>query len=73
MILPDLILTSRQNQVWAESGIDSLKNCVNKQHFKSYPHPVEYQYNSRGFRDDTWPSNLEESIWCIGDSFTVGI
>ena len=76
MILPDFILQSRQNQTWSESGIDSLKECCNKEHFKSYPHQIEYKYNSRGFRDSEWPSTLEElqdSVWCIGDSFTVGI
>jgi hypothetical protein len=76
MILPDFILPSRVNQCWTESGIDSLKDCYNKKHFKSYPHPIEYSYNSRGYRDDEWPIDLTElqnSVWCIGDSFTVGI
>ena len=76
MILPDFILPSRQNQVWSESGIDSYAECHDKKHFKSYPHKVEYRYNSRGFRDTEWPETLEElkeCIWCFGDSFTVGI
>lgn len=76
MILPDFVLTSRQNQVWKESGMDSLKNCIDKQHFKSYPHQIEYRYNTRGFRDQEWPDDidkLQNAIWCIGDSFTVGI
>jgi hypothetical protein len=73
MILPDFLLPSRQNQVWQESGMDSLENCFDKRHFKSYPYPVEYCYNSRGFRDAEWPDNLQHAIWCVGDSFTVGI
>jgi hypothetical protein len=76
MILPDFILPSRQNQIWAESGIDSLKECLDKKHFKSYPYPIEYRYNSRGFRDSEWPEDINElqnAIWCIGDSFTVGL
>jgi len=76
MILPDFILPSRQNQVWNESGIDSYASCLDKKHFKSYPHKVEYRYNSRGFRDTEWPETLEElkeCIWCFGDSFTVGL
>ena len=75
MILPDFILPSRQNQVWDESGLDSYAECLDKKHFKSYPHKVEYRYNSRGFRDTEWPETLEElkeCIWCFGDSFTVG-
>ena len=76
MILPEFILTSRQNQIWFESGMDSLDNCLDKKHFKSYPYPIEYRYNSRGYRDAEWPedvSELENAIWCFGDSFTVGI
>ena len=76
MILPDFILPTRQNQIWTESGMDSLNDCLDKKHFKSYPYPIEYRYNSRGYRDAEWPedvSELENAIWCFGDSFTVGI
>jgi hypothetical protein len=76
MILPDLILGSRANQRWQYSGIDSLELCLDKKHFRDYPYPINYQYNSRGFRDVEWPESLQElkqSVWCIGDSFTVGI
>ena len=76
MILTNLVLTSRINQNYTTSGIDSLDNCFNKQHFLDYPHAVEYHYNSRGFRDSEWPDSVEElknAIWCVGDSFTVGI
>ena len=76
MILSDLVLETRVNQNWGISGIDSFDKCLNKQHFLNYPHPVEYQFNSRGFRDSEWPDSIEElqdAIWCVGDSFTVGI
>ena len=76
MILPDFILPSRINQQWQYSGIDSPEDCLDKKHFKSYPHTIEYCYNSRGYRDQEWPSELAElqnSIWCVGDSFTVGL
>lgn len=76
MILPDFILPSRVNQCWKFSGIDSVERCLDINHFKSYPHQVVYQYNSRGFRDSEWPDSmpqLQQAIWCIGDSFTVGI
>ena len=76
MILPDFILHSRVNARWDYSGIDSIKDCLDKTHFKNYPHKVEYSYNSRGFRDAEWPDSVEElknAIWCIGDSFTVGV
>jgi hypothetical protein len=76
MILPKLILPSRVNQHWEFSGMDSIDRCADKQHFLSYPHNVTYDYNSRGFRDQEWPDTMQElrdAIWCIGDSFTVGL
>ena len=39
----------------------------------TYPYPVHYSFNSRGFRGKEWPKNLSNVIWCIGDSFTAGI
>jgi len=76
MILADLFLRSKVNQYCTTSGIDSLDRCLNKQHFLDYLHEVEYQHNSRGFRDSEWPDSMEElqnAVWCVGDSFTVGI
>lgn len=76
MILPDFILPSRINQCWYYSGLDSPEYCQNNQHFKSYPYQVEYKYNNRGFRDQEWPLTIDElkqSVWCVGDSFTVGL
>ena len=75
-LLPELYLPSRVNQHWLESGMDSLELCLNREHFLSYPHKIEYHYNSQGFRDAEWPDDmleLKEAVWCIGDSFTVGI
>lgn len=73
MILPDFKLSTRQNKVWSETGLDSKKYCLDKNHFKSYPCDIQYCYNSRGFRDSDWPTNLTNAIWCFGDSFTVGL
>lgn len=75
-MLSDLILPSRISQVWSESGIDSPEFCHDKTWFYKYPHDVEYHYNSRGFRDAEWPTDpddLKDAIWCLGDSFTVGL
>jgi len=33
---------------------------------------VEYQYNSRGFRDDEWPENLQDCIFIVGASTIMG-
>ena len=76
MILADFILPSRANQRWPYSGIDGPEHCLDKKHFESYPYTVEYNYNSRGYRDQEWPTdtqNLKQAIWCVGDSFTVGV
>lgn len=76
MILPDFVIPSKVNQVWNYTGIDSEEYCKNLQGFRHYPHSISYVYNDRGFRDQAWPTshdNLAHSIWCVGDSFTVGI
>ena len=76
MTLPDLILSSRINQNGLFSEIDSANLCLDLAHFKSYPHAITYNYNSRGFRDQEWPiglAELKDAVWCIGDSFTVGL
>jgi hypothetical protein len=76
VILPDFVLPTRANAQWAYSGIDSPELCLNPTHFAQYPYPVEYQFNSRGYRDSEWPeslSELQQAIWCVGDSFTVGL
>ena len=75
-VLPDLVLRRRQHQVWTHSGIDSPEHCVDLDHFLAYPWPIEYRYNSRGFRDAEWPDSVQElqqAVWCLGDSFTAGI
>lgn len=73
MILPELKLNSRINQKWSESGLDSQEHCRDQDHFNQYPYTVEYLYNSRGFRDLEWPEDLVNCVWCIGDSYTVGL
>lgn len=75
-MLDDLIIPSYANYHATEEGSDRLVNRTvkNPERFKSWP-GFSYDYNSRGFRDDEWPddSELASSIWCVGDSFTVGL
>ena len=76
MILPEFILHTRKNCTWTNTGMDTLERCANKTYFKNYPYQIMYNYNSRGFRDAEWPDTIKElqnSVWCIGDSFTVGV
>lgn len=75
-ILDSVKLPKKSNCVFYNTGLDSYEKCLDKKHFMSYPWKVIYNYNSRGFRDSEWPEKLTElknSIWCIGDSFTVGL
>ena len=55
------------------SGMDTLERCYDKDHYLSYTKGISYRYNSRGFRDHEWPEDLSDVVWCVGDSFTVGI
>jgi len=55
------------------SGSDSPAECLSKDHFLNYAKDISYTYNSRGFRDNEWPEDLSDVIWCVGDSFTVGL
>lgn len=76
MLLPGLRVTKQKFFNSDYYGMDSYKECQDKEHFKNFPYIVNYSHNSRGFRDTEWPNTLEElknSIWCIGDSFTVGL
>jgi hypothetical protein len=70
--LSELVVPQWANQHCSESGIDSLDRCLDPEHFQNYPWPVDYTYNSRGFRDQEWPVDLVNAVWCIGDSFTLG-
>jgi hypothetical protein len=73
MILPNLILPTLVNQQHESISLDSIDMALNKSHFSNYPHDIDYQYNSRGFRGPEWPSELNDVVWCVGDSFTSGI
>lgn len=75
MILPELYVESKVNWKSNYSGIDSIEYCRDKLWFAQYKYAdkITYKYNSRGFRDNEWPEDLKNAIWCIGDSFTVGI
>ena len=78
MYLAGTSIISRANENSLFSGIDSIECIPNskKKHFKNYPYKIQYQYNSRGFRDQEWPESLDKlqnSIWCLGDSFTDGV
>jgi len=76
MILNELFLSHHSDEFCLQTGIDTKELCADKSHFLNYKKQIHYCYNSRGFRDDEWPDDLNQiydNAWCIGDSFTVGL
>jgi|GEM_PF-3311166 len=72
-MIEEIKLSTLANKFELTSGIDSLEHCPVKEHFLNFPDQVSYQYNSMGYRDAEWPEKLTNQIWCIGDSFTLGL
>lgn len=73
MILPNFKLESKINQTYSILGLDCVEEAKNKKHWLNYKKHIQYKFNSRGFRDQEWPEDLTDVIWCFGDSFTVGM
>jgi hypothetical protein len=76
MILPDLCLVERAHEHSLYSGLDSAEHCLDRWHFDRYAKQISYHMNSRGFRDREWPESvqaLQHAIWCVGDSYTLGL
>jgi hypothetical protein len=73
MYVHDFLIDSKANQTISTDGMDCLDQCLNKKHWVEYPHDISYRYNSKGFRDSEWPTDLKSAIWCVGDSFTLGL
>ena len=55
------------------SGMDSFEYRNDFKTAITYPYPIYYSFNSRGFRGEEWPTDLSNVVWCIGDSFTSGV
>lgn len=71
--LDEIVLTHTVNEFTTTLGIDSLAHCQDRDHYNSYAKFVVYKFNELGYRDEEWPTNIENKVWCVGDSFTVGI
>lgn len=72
-MLESLRLPELAGTVAQYSGLDHPDSCRDPVHFARYPHQISYCYNSRGFRDQEWPRDLDSAVWCLGDSFTTGL
>lgn len=72
-LLPDIVIRRlRSCKFTSYDGVfDEPPDPANP----DYTYPIHYSFNSRGFRDAEWPcvAHLPRSIWCIGDSATMGI
>ena len=74
-LLPDLYLATRANACWDRTGVDDPRHCRDAGAWHHHEE-ILYEFNSRGFRDREWPDDLlslQSCLWCVGDSYTVGI
>jgi hypothetical protein len=75
-ILPNFLWWSRRNAQSTELSPDTPALCSDINHYNAFLEPITYHHNSRGFRDREWPDTVEQlqqCIWCFGDSQTVGV
>ena len=74
-ILPDLYVGIMSHEHFCHYGTDTYQYAVknsSEQHYNNYPDDINYNFNNRGFRDTDWPEDLQNSVWCVGDSHTMG-
>jgi hypothetical protein len=69
-----IFITNQKPNVTTEFfSPDTLEHCGDKKHFLNYKKPINYKFNKYGYRDYEWPNDLEDVIWCVGDSATMGV
>jgi len=69
----DLMKITRPHRILKQMGnSDSLERCRDKEYFQNYKKDITYKFNTHGYRDDEWPIDLENVVWCVGDSATLG-
>jgi hypothetical protein len=80
MILPEIKVDEFVNKSYDFLATDNVNNPTLLKNYKNdlteyhqYPDKVRYEFNSRGFRDDEWPENLDGAVWCFGDSAGFGL
>jgi hypothetical protein len=61
------------NFVGHNLGMDCEQHCVDHEHYRRYPHQVQYHFNELGFRDCSMDRFQGNEILAIGDSFTLGL
>jgi hypothetical protein len=71
--LDEIVLTYTVDEFTTTLGIDSIEHCQDKEHYSSSTKLIVYKFNSLGYRDEEWPDDISDCVWCIGDSFTLGI
>lgn len=73
MLLPDLYLAQTAGKTFEHFACDTPELCSDRRWFDQYAWPITYEFNSRGFRDQEWPDDVQSATWCVGDSATVGV
>jgi|688.fasta_scaffold670782_1 hypothetical protein len=75
-ILPNLYIGNLIDEQYGCYGTDTISHATKHnriEHYNNYYHKIHYIFNERGFRDRNWPRDLQDSVWCVGDSHTLGI
>jgi hypothetical protein len=72
-MIDSLVLQKSVGLVDTYSGLDCPQHAKDKEHFHRYKKFIIYIFNSLGYRDNEWPTDLSNQIWGIGDSFTLGL
>lgn len=72
-MIDELLLIKTANTIESTNGIDSPEQCKDYHRYKFWGKNVMYEYNYLGYRDNEWPEDLSNRVWCIGDSFTLGL
>jgi len=67
MLVQNLRNISRENQHLFWFATDQPESCNS-----NWTTPIEYIFNSRGFRDREWPSDLSNVVWFVGGSELLG-
>lgn len=71
--LDEIVLTHTIDKFSTALGIDSFAHCLDKELYNASRKLIVYKFNSLGYRDEEWPDNIADCVWCVGDSFTLGI
>jgi hypothetical protein len=72
----DAVMKEKEMSGWKSKFLATDNVTVENVRKEEYLNPskhIEYICNEHGYRDDAWPENLDDVVWCLGDSITLGV